>query len=238
MLFKFNLIDIAVLFIFALFVLSGLYRGFIPSIMNLCGFFISWMVSFMLYPGVSAKLMDNKFFSSLKFYIEGAERIGSGEAFELSKLKVAEIGSEQLKSIIDNASLPIPFNKAVEQNVMNQVYSGKGLSTLGEYFDETIYGVMINIAAFVIVFLVVMVITTLISNAVSYAVKMPQLRHFDSTTGGFIAVIRAFFFMYVLFSLVPIVYILLPVTFITDMVASSATSRIFYIGSIILGSLI
>lgn len=229
-----NLIDLAVLLIAALFILNGLYRGFIPSLLNICGLFVSWAAAFLFYPILSGSLMESKLFSSMRFYIEGAERIGSGEAFELSKLQVSLLDENRLSYILENASLPPPYDRAVLHNIKNQVYSGKGLTTLGEYFDETIYNVMMNIIAFVIIFIVVLAITTLFTNAASYAARLPQLRHFDSMTGGFIAFIRAFFFMFVLFSLIPIVLILLPVTFITDMINDSLACSVFYSGSIIL----
>ncbi|MBE5760322.1 MAG: CvpA family protein [Clostridiales bacterium] len=229
-----NLIDLAVVLIFVLFVLNGLYRGFLPSLFNMCGLFVSWACAFLFYPLLSANLMENPLFSSMRFYIEGAERIGTGEAFELSKLDITGIGSDRLPYIIENASLPPPFDKAVLHNIENRVYSDKGLFTLGEYFDETIYHVMMNIFAFVIIFLVILVITTLISNAFSYAAKVPEIRHFDTVTGGLIGLIRAFFFMFVLFSMIPIVLILLPVTFVTDMINDSVACSIFYSGSIIL----
>ena len=230
-----NLLDIAVLFVILLFILNGLYRGFLPSLLNLCGFFVSWVASFLLYPVLSARLMRSGFFSSLKFYIEGAERIGTGEAFELSKLSVQDISPQMLNNILDNASLPPPYDKAVAYNVSNRVYADKGIETLGDYFNETIFNVIMNIFSFLIIFICLMVVLNLLTNAFSFAVKLPELRHFDMLTGALTAVIRSFFFLFVMFTAIPVILVLLPVSFVTDMVNSSVACSIFYSGSIILG---
>ena len=226
-----NILDIVVLVLLLRYVLNSVYRGFIPSLLNLGGFFVSWIVSFLAYPLLSRALVGSDFFSSLKFYIEGAERIGN---YELVRVPVASISESQLTSIMANAKMPTPYDTAIVNNVKNRAFESQGLTTLGEYFDTTIYNVMINIIAILILFLALRLLLTLITNAVSYSSDLPQLRHFDYTLGGAVGLVRGFFSMHLMFTIVPVALILLPIAPISDLLNSSFTSSIFYSGSLVL----
>ena len=74
-----NIIDLVLIGIILLYVLNGVYRGFLPSIANLAGFFISWISSLIFFRPLSARLMKSDIFSSLRFYIEGSESVGDIE---------------------------------------------------------------------------------------------------------------------------------------------------------------
>lgn len=226
-----NFIDVIVIVLIILYGLNGLYRGFLPSILNLGGFFLSWICAFLFYPLLSRSLSSSAFFSSLKFYIEGSERVGN---FELARMSISSFSGEELNSVLSSAELPPPFKTAVLSNIQNKAFEADGIFTLGEYFDATIYNVIINIIAFLILFAVLRIVFTLLVNAYSYANPLPELKHFDHPLGAGIALIRGFLSMYMLFALIPIALILMPVSFVTDIVNSSFMSSIFYNGSIIL----
>jgi len=226
-----NILDIVVLALIAVFVLSGLYRGFIPSIMNLGAFFVSWVTAFLSYPLLSRALVGSEFFTGLQFYIEGAERINN---VELIRVPVATITEGQLSEIMAGAKMPSPFDSAIVQNVQRQAFAGEGLTTLGEYFDRTIYCVIINIISLLLVFIALRVLLTLITNAVSYAAKLPQLRHYDALAGGGVSLIRGLFSMHMVFAVVPILFIMLPIQQVTDLLNSSTASGLFYSGSLVL----
>lgn len=81
-----NFLDIIIIVLIALYVLNGVYRGFIPSLLNLGGFFVSWIGAFIGYPLLSGQLVQSDLFSSLRFYMEGAEKIGD---VELARMNTA-----------------------------------------------------------------------------------------------------------------------------------------------------
>ena len=87
--------------------------------------------------------------------------------------------------------------------------------------------------AFAALFICVYIIFMVLTNAAGYSLELPELRHFDRPMGGAIAVVRGFFFMYVLFLVIPIALILLP-ELVTEVLNNSFTNTIFYEGSIIL----
>lgn len=228
-----NILDYIILGIIALYVLNGVYRGFSTSVLNMGGTFLAWIISVVAYPLLSKLLVTSELFSSMRFYIEGAERVG--DAFELTKLNVANISDAQLSHIMEEyAKLPAPFDTAVVSNVTNQSFAEKGLVTLGEYFDETIYCVMINIVSIIIIFLAVRIILTLLTNAYSFSFSLPQLRRFDRVIGGGIGLIRGFFEMYMLFALVPIALIFMPIPQMSNLVNNSLACEVFYSSGILL----
>ena len=84
--------DIIILGLIVLYGVSGLYRGFLPSVMNMGAFMVSWIVAFVGYPLVASGLAQSEFFQSMRFYIEGAERVGD---VELTRISVSQISESQ-----------------------------------------------------------------------------------------------------------------------------------------------
>lgn len=227
-----NIIDLLVIVFIGLYVLNGIYRGFLPSILNLGGFFVSWILSFLTYPLVAERLLKSELVNSFKFYVEGTEWL---PALELSRLPVSTISPEQLADIMTKSKLPPPFDTAIRATVESQAFSGEGLTTLGEYYNNTIFCVILNIVSILIVFLVLRCIFTLLTNAFSYSARLPQLRHFEYPMGGAMGLLRGYFSMYFVFMLVPIGLVLLQsVEFITSTINSSAACSVFYSSSILL----
>jgi len=226
-----NIIDIIVIGLLLLFVLNGIYRGFLPSVMNLAGLFVSWIVSFLAYPAVSRKFCNMEFFSSLRFYIEGAEKVGD---VEISRQAVAGLSEIQIEEIVSNAKLAAPYHNSVLENLKSMAFEAEGLTTVGEYFDATIYYTIINILAFAVLFFSIYVVLMLVTNAAGYSLELPELRHFDRAMGGAVAFVRGFLLMYVFFMIIPIALILMPITLVTDIVNNSFMCSIFYNGSILL----
>jgi len=225
-----NIIDIIILALLALFFLNGFYRGFLPSVMNLAGTFVSWIIAFLTYPLVSKKFVGMKLFDSLHFYIEGAEKVGN---IEIARQPITNFTNVEFENLVGNAKLASPYNVSVLENLKNHAFEAEGLTTVGEYFDATIYYTIVNIIAFAVLFIGIYVVVMMLTNAAGYALELPELRHFDRPLGGAIAVVRGFFFMYVIFLMIPIALMLLP-ELITEVINTSFTSSIFYDGSIIL----
>lgn len=228
-----NIIDLVLIGIILLYVLNGVYRGFLPSIANLAGFFISWISSLIFFRPLSARLMKSEIFSSLRFYIEGSESVGD---IELAKRTLSSFSESELSETVNSisATLPTPYQTAVVKNVTSHAFEADGLTTLGQYFDESIYRVIINIVAFIMLFVIIRVVITLLINSFTYAADLPELKHFDRTLGGAVSLSRAFLSMYVIFAIVPILLMLMPVQFVIDTINSSFFTGIFYNGSILL----
>ncbi|MGI6665188.1 MAG: CvpA family protein [Christensenellaceae bacterium] len=223
-----NIIDLVVIAMIALYFISGCYRGFLSSLLNLGGVFFAWIISFFTYPILSDVLVNSKFFQSIRFYLEGGEKI----KVEYSRQLVSSLTDNGLTEIMDSAKLSSPYSKAITQNISKQVFADQGLTTVGEYFDLTIYNVIMNIIAFVILFVCLRVLFTLFTNAFSYSMELPQLQRFDAPLGGIVSLFRGFFSMHVLFMFVPIGLMIFPE--ISELLNNSFTTSLFYSGSVIL----
>lgn len=225
-----NIIDIVILGLIVLYFVSGAYRGFLPSLLNLGAFLVSWITSAVFSPLLAKKLVTSSFFSSFKFYIEGAEKVND---YEVVRQAVSSLSKADMESIVRGAGLPSPYSRAILTNMKTQAFAHEGLTTVGEYFDMTIYCVIMNIIAFILVFLLLRLVLTLFTNAYSYSVELPQLKKADPLLGGAVALIRAFFSMHILFSVMAIMIMIVP-SQITDILNTSFFARVFYSGSVVL----
>ena len=228
-----NFIDYIVIALVLVYILHGVYRGFLTSLMNMGAVFLSWIISFLAYPLVSAQFVRNGMFDIVRYFIGGSDRIAGG--FEVRNIAVSSISADQLDSILQGANLPFPYGEAVSANVANQAFaSSPDITTIGDYFEATFASIIVNIAAFALLYIVLRVAITVITNGLSYSMDLPQLKHFDSLLGGGIGLLRGVFAMYIFFLVVPIVLIALQVSFIEDFVSGSAFSNVFYSNNIIL----
>ena len=228
-----NFIDYIVIGLVLVYILSGIYRGFLTSLMNMGAVFLSWIISFLAYPLVSAQFVRNGMFDFVRYFIGGSDWIVGG--FDARNIAVSSITSEQLDSILQGANLPFPFADAVRANVETQAFaSATDITTIGDYFEATFASVIVNIAAFAMLYIILRVIITVIANGISYSFELPQLKHFDAILGGGIGLLRGVFAMYILFLVVPAVLIALQVPLIENFVYGSAFSSIFYSNNIIL----
>ena len=221
-----NILDWIVLVLIAYMTLTGIYRGFIHSALSLGTFFFSWLSSFFFAPLMSRALINNHTIYSFIFnFTEGRERIVD---FEDTKLLVSKLSENQIDNLVSQSNLPMPFNSLIKDNIIDQSFRSKGLTTLGQYYDITISNAFINIIAFLIVFIIAMTIFDFIVNAANYTLKFPVLKRYDTTVGAFIGLLRGVFVTYALFIITPLALVLMPITQIYDLLYDSLFASFFY----------
>ena len=225
-----NIMDILVMGLLLLYFLSGMYRGFLPSLLNLGGFFAAWVGSLLGYRLIAKRMLASEFISSFQFYVEGAEKVND---YEAARLAVSSLSKADISSIMSNAKLPSFFSRAIESNLKRQVFEDMGLTTVCEYFNMSIFCLILNIISFILLFFLLKCLFTLLTNAYSSSTALPQLKRFEYTCGGGVALLRGFFTMHILFMVIPIIIALFP-SQIAELLNSSIASRIFYSGSILL----
>lgn len=104
-----NIMDILVMGLLLLYFLSGMYRGFLPSLLNLGGFFAAWVGSLLGYRLIAKRMLASEFISSFQFYVEGAEKVND---YEAARLAVSSLSKADISSIMSNAKLPSFFSRA------------------------------------------------------------------------------------------------------------------------------
>jgi uncharacterized membrane protein required for colicin V production len=223
-----NILDFAVIAVFILFILAGLYRGFLYSAFCVGAYVIAWILGMLLMPVTADYIKnDNELMNMALYYTEGSEAISD---VEVSRMNISEVSSDQLNGIIDSAQpgIPFPMGERIKENIAKEAFSDKGIVTLGDYFNETIVYVAINILSFLAVFIAVRLILGFILNGVDYSFSLPSLRHSDALIAANCGLIRGVLALFLTFMVVPLVLTVLPFEFIRKLVDESLFGPFFY----------
>ena len=222
-----NLIDLAAIAIIALFVLNGLYKGFLSTLLSIGAYFVSVIFGFLfMRPGAAFISGHKRLFNMMLYYTEGSEFIANPEYV---RAELSSLSNTDINSIIESARLPYPMGREIARNIAKEAFAEQGITTLGDYFNQTIVCVFINILVFLLVFAAVRLILGFIINGADYADPFPVLRAHDGLLGGALGLVRGMLAMFLIFMLVPIVLTVLgQFDLITNMVDDSIMAGIFY----------
>ena len=223
-----NLIDIPVIGVLALFILHGIYKGFLPTLLSIGAYILAWLAAIVLLPvGSNSIRGSEKLFNTMLYYTEGSEYVND---VELARKSIDEISTDTLNAVFAKADLPYPMAKNIADNIARESFAENGITTLGDYFNQTIVIVFINILVFIAMFAIIRIILAFIINGVDYAWTLPKLRVADRAIAGGIGLIRGILAVFLLFMLLPIVLIVLQgkFAFLTDMVNDSMMAKFFY----------
>lgn len=172
-----NLLDFAVIGIFAIIILLGLYKGFLHSACSTIALILSCILAFVFMPVMSNSIRANEnLYNMMQYYTEGSEFINDSE---LSKSDISTLSSADLNEIINNSNLPYPIGKEIMENIAKEAFDDENISTLGDYFNLTMVNVFINIVSFLALYLIIRVILAFAINWFDYAYTLPKLKVYD-----------------------------------------------------------
>lgn len=229
-----NILDLVVIAVFVLFVLAGLYRGFLYSAFCIGAYIISWILGMLLMPAAANYVKNNdELMNMMLYYTEGSEAISD---VEISRMNISAVSSEQLNEIIGSAKpgIPFPMAERIRQNIAKEAFSGEGVATLGDYFNQTIVLVSVNILAFLVIFIAVRLLLAFILNGVDYAFSFPALRHSDALIAANCGLIRSVLGLFLAFMVVPLILTVLPFEFIHNIIEESLFGPFFYSSNFLL----
>lgn len=222
-----NLIDLFAIVMIALFVLSGLYKGFLSTLLSIGAYLVSVVFGFILKgPGAAFIMGHRRLFNMMLYYTEGSEFIADPE---FVRMEISALSTADINSIIESARLPYPMGREIAKNIAREAFADQGIVTLGDYFNQTIVCVFINILVFLVAFAIVRLILGLVINGADYADPFPVLRAHDGLLGSALGLVRGMLAMFLIFMLVPMVLTALgQFDLITNMVDDSAMAGLFY----------
>lgn len=221
-----------IIFIILLYFLSGMYKGFVWNLSVLASSLISCVLALLLMFPVAALFRNNEtIYNSMLSYTEGAESIYD---VELRKVNISELTDEQLDDVMNKSNLVFPFKDRVYKNITNERFKDAGINTLGDYFNESIVRVMINIMSFLLVYLILRVALTYIMCWLDYSFKFPVLIKYDWLAGVAIGLIRGFLGITVIFTIMPIILTVLNFDAVREMVETNAIASFFHNKNLIL----
>lgn len=221
-----GIIDIAIIAIFALFLLSGFYKGFIWNLSALAATVIAILLAHLLMGRLSALIVKNDtLYDAMLSYTEGAEAI---KDVELRDDEITSLTNDQIDEVMELSGLPFPLRDRVYENIMDEAFKDKGITTLGDYFNESIVHSIINIVSFMCIYFVARIILTFLICWLDYSLRFPRLRIGDSVVGSALGLVRGFVDVLVVFMAVPILLTVLPFDSIETMISESAMASFLH----------
>ena len=221
-----GLLDLAIIAIIALFFLSGLYKGFLWNVATLIVSIVALLAAYLLMGPVSKGIIKNSvIYDAMLNYTEGSEAIYD---VDLVKVDINSLSNDEIDVVMERSNLPFPLKDRVYENIMNETFKDRGITTLGDYFNESIVCCFVNIVAFLAVYFVLRIVLTVLICWLDYSFKFPRLRIGDSIVGGFIGLLRGVLDIFVVFMVVPIVLTVLPFDAIEEMISSSAIASFLH----------
>ncbi|MBP3370891.1 MAG: CvpA family protein [Clostridia bacterium] len=223
---NFNLIDLAIIGVLAIFALIGWYRGFLASLLHGISVVGSLIVSGIGYRQF-ARFLNNRFNAlqlTLQFTDVG-EAIGD---IELSRVVVNTASEAQITQALESCNLPNFISKLIQKNIANGAFSDIGIATIEEYFNQTLAIAVLHVICYVALFALAFIAFELIVSMFLALVRLPVLRQFDSLAGAVVSVIIGMFVVRVVFMLVPTGLSLMAIEQIRAWFTDSAIGSLFY----------
>jgi len=229
-----NAIDIIIIAIIGLSTLFGLYRGFIQSVLNLGSGLISVVGSFWLFPKLSDILSSNTGFTRfISTYTDSGSVLGN---LDLSSMAVSALNPQNVTDIVQKANLPAPLDTLLAHNLQQQVFSPLGnlATSVGDYVNQTVLSVSINVLCFLLCFVICFVVTTIVVNMLRAVFRFPVLKHFDWLMGGAFGFLLGVLLCFVVFTMLPLVESILPIPEFQTLVEESSLGQVFRNGNLII----
>ncbi len=228
-----NLLDIALLAILALFVFSGVHKGFLYTAISVACMLLCMMLAFVIMPLVSVRVTSNeKIFTGMLYYTEGSEYIYD---VELSKTAITQIDRDDLEEVYNRSDVAYPMDIRIRENIEDAAFEDEDIVTLGDYFNETMVLVTINILVFLALYAVLRAVSAFMLGWRNYAKKLKKLKKLDIPAAIGTGLIRGTLAMFLLFMLCPIVLTVLPFDVVEELVERSTLASFFYQSNFLLG---
>ena len=208
------MITILILVVLGLCILAGYYRGVIYSAVSIGLTLLSFFLALLLIPVVTGTVRGSKsLYSSLLYYFEGYESIGK-TSVELIHEPAASIDDEMLSEVVENADLPLPLGSAIEKNIRTEAYRSRGITTIGDYFNQTIVDVVLNILSLLFLFVCFRVSLGFILRLIDYGRRgLPALKRFDPLFSCGIGFLHGVLLLYIFFLIAPVILTIVPARF-------------------------
>ena len=232
-----NIIDWMIIGIVGVCVLFGLYRGFVQSVLNLGGCLLAFVGSFLLYPRMADAISANtEITRAISSYTDSTSVLGN---LDLSSMPVAGLSSQSVAEIVQKANLPAPIGGAdgiLWHNLSKQVFEPLGnlATTVGDYINQTILSVSINVLSFLGCFLLCFLAVTIIVNLLRAVFRYPVLKQLDWLAGGVFGLLLGAALCTIVFTVMPILESVIPFPQFRELTEASALARLFENGSLVI----
>lgn len=205
------MIDFIILLILALCILAGYYRGVLYSAISLGLTVLSFLLALFCCPLLSHNVQKQEtLYDMMLYYFEGYEYINE-TSVELVHVPSSQLNEETLSTVIRNAGMPRPFDRAVEKNIRKQAYAAKEIYTLGDYFNQTIVDVVLNVLSLLLLFALFRMLLGFVLRLIDYGKEgLPVLRQLDIPFSCGIGLLHGILLVFIFFMLCPLMLVVVP----------------------------
>ena len=211
-----------------------MYRGFIQSVLNLAGGLVAFFGSFWLFPKLADVFSANTDITRMiSTYTDSGSILGD---LDLSSQSVSALSAESIASIVQRADLPEPISTLLQHNLAQQVFSPLGnlATNVGDYVNQTILSVSINVLCFILCFIVCFVVMTIVVNLLRAVFRFPVLKHLDWLAGGAFGLMLGVLLCGAFFTVLPLLESVIPIEDFRTLVDESALAGFFEHGNFII----
>ena len=195
-----NILDILILAMLAFSLCAGMYKGFLSSLLASAGLVGAWFGAQAVYERVAAVALNNhSLIAALNNYLEPGSFFADGGGTLVSSLggNMAEI-----QKIAEEAGQKVPMLKtAFENNLIGQAFQNLNLSSVADYFGQTLWESLFHVLAFVLSFIVIYFLILLVLNLLDHVINFPVLKAADWLVGGVFGLIRGAVFVLLLLTI-------------------------------------
>lgn len=225
-----NIIDIGIIIILAMGFILGWYKGFLVSALNLLSYVVSWVVALSTYSSLATEIHGTKLGSTLLYFAAGAEKLSD---MSVANVPVESIGFERIEEILSTSGIPSPIESMMLENIKNNAFQSLGITTLSDYFNQTLINLSLSLISFLIIFFAVKLVCMFVIGLIDYVVKLPVLKQCDKLVGGIIGVLLGCVAVWVILSIVPIFMSILPLEDVYALIQESLLGKMFFEGNVI-----
>lgn len=215
------MIDIVILVILAIALLSAYYRGTVYAALSFALTVLSFILALVLCSPLAGLIKkQGSIYSTMLYYFEGHEYI-SKSSVEMVHASVDSVSDAALEILTDKADMPVPLGDKVKKNVRERAYRAREIYALGDYFNETVVDVVMNLILLLALFAVIRPVLGFFLKLIDYSKEgLRVLREFDPLISSGIGLLHGILLVFVLFMLVPVILTVLPAleTFIDESV--------------------
>lgn len=229
-----EIVNLAIIAVFAIFVLAGVYKGFLWNLAALGATIVSLLIALIFMRSMAKLIVANQsLYSAMLSYTEGREDIYD---VDLVNRDITTLTNAEIDEIMERSNLPFPFMQRVHDNILSEALKDRGITTLGDYFNESKVIVFINIISFIIIYMISRILLTVLISWLDYSVRFPKLRIplTDQIAGGAVGFIRGLIDVSVIFMITPVVLTVLPFDQIQDMITNSTLASFLYNSNLLL----
>lgn len=219
-----NIVDMIILAILAYGLLAGMYKGSITSGLSLLGFLGAWWGAQSVCHSIANFALSNTtLMAVLNQYLE-PESFFTNHAQAVMAVKDVIAGGEAgFTEAVDAISGKFAFlADAFSNNVRTEAFANLGITSLADYFNQTLWVAVFNVLAFVLAFIAFYIVISLLINMLDHIVSFPVLRSFDWLLGGVMGLARASVVVVLVLSILPAISSLISADMTQQLLSGSA----------------